>query len=178
MTIDLNDLSTKELNALISQAKKQKTRLAKRKPIAAVRRQITAAAELAGYTVSELFGTAAKSGKPAKQAKPTKKASSRKGKKLGKVAPKYRNPANRTETWTGRGKQPRWLAAEVANGKTVESFLIDKSSARKAPARKTAAKKTKARKVTAKKATAKKAGAKKTKAKKARAKKTSARKAK
>jgi DNA-binding protein H-NS len=28
-----------------------------------------------------------------------------------KVFPKYRNPKNRSETWTGRGKQPRWLVA-------------------------------------------------------------------
>lgn len=39
------------------------------------------------------------------------------------VAPKYRNPAT-NETWTGRGKQPRWLAAELASGKTLESFAI------------------------------------------------------
>ena len=43
-----------------------------------------------------------------------------------KVAPKYRNPANPKETWTGRGKQPRWLAAATAKGKKVEDFLIKK----------------------------------------------------
>ena len=36
------------------------------------------------------------------------------------------NPANKDETWTGRGKQPRWLAAQVAKGKKVEDFLIKK----------------------------------------------------
>ena len=39
------------------------------------------------------------------------------------VAPKYRNNAT-GETWTGRGKMPRWMSAEVAQGKTKESFLI------------------------------------------------------
>lgn len=29
------------------------------------------------------------------------------------IAPKYRNPGNANETWTGRGKQPNWLAAIV-----------------------------------------------------------------
>lgn len=40
------------------------------------------------------------------------------------VEPRYRNPANEEETWTGRGKQPRWLANEIAKGKTLEEFLI------------------------------------------------------
>ena len=43
---------------------------------------------------------------------------------LGKVAPKYRNPANASETWAGRGKQPKWLAAETAKGRKLEDFLI------------------------------------------------------
>ena len=36
----------------------------------------------------------------------------------GKVAPKYRNPAN-GETWTGRGKAPKWI-----EGRDRSSFLI------------------------------------------------------
>ena len=43
-----------------------------------------------------------------------------------KVAPKYRNPKNRSETWAGRGAMPRWMAAEIKVGKKRESFLIDK----------------------------------------------------
>lgn len=39
------------------------------------------------------------------------------------VAPKYRDDAT-GETWTGRGKMPRWMAAKVAQGLTKESFLI------------------------------------------------------
>jgi DNA-binding protein H-NS len=49
---------------------------------------------------------------------------STKGRSLGKVAPKYRNPANTKETWAGRGKQPRWLSAETAKGRKLEEFLI------------------------------------------------------
>ena len=40
------------------------------------------------------------------------------------VAPKYRDPQNPDNTWTGRGKQPRWLAAAIAAGKSKASFLI------------------------------------------------------
>ena len=48
-------------------------------------------------------------------------ASSRRG---GKVAPKYRNPDNHAETWTGRGMKPRWLQALVSAGREVSEFLI------------------------------------------------------
>ena len=40
------------------------------------------------------------------------------------VAPKYRNPASPTETWSGRGKYPRWLGALLAQGKKLEDFKI------------------------------------------------------
>jgi DNA-binding protein H-NS len=42
----------------------------------------------------------------------------------GPVAPKYRNPENRTETWAGRGLKPRWLAAAIKGGKTLDDFLV------------------------------------------------------
>ena len=38
-----------------------------------------------------------------------------------KVAPKYRNDAT-GDTWTGRGKAPRWL-----DGQNRENFLIEKA---------------------------------------------------
>ena len=41
-----------------------------------------------------------------------------------KVSPKFRNPKNRAETWAGRGKQPRWLAAQLRSGKKLEDFRI------------------------------------------------------
>lgn len=40
------------------------------------------------------------------------------------VAPRYRNPDDANETWTGRGKQPRWLAAKLAAGSSLDDFLI------------------------------------------------------
>lgn len=42
------------------------------------------------------------------------------------VYPKYRNPADSTETWTGRGKQPKWLRAQLISGKKLSDFAIDK----------------------------------------------------
>jgi DNA-binding protein H-NS len=41
------------------------------------------------------------------------------------VCPKYRNPADPSETWAGRGKRPRWLATRLKSGKRIEDFRID-----------------------------------------------------
>jgi DNA-binding protein H-NS len=41
-----------------------------------------------------------------------------------RVLPKYRNPDTPSQTWSGRGKQPRWLTAQLRSGKRVEDFLI------------------------------------------------------
>ncbi len=43
--------------------------------------------------------------------------------KASKVAAKYRNQAT-VETWSGRGLQPKWLKAAVANGAKLEDFSI------------------------------------------------------
>ena len=40
--------------------------------------------------------------------------------------PKYRDPAKPENTWAGRGKRPHWLEREIAAGKKLEDFLIDK----------------------------------------------------
>ena len=41
-----------------------------------------------------------------------------------KVHPKYRNPERPSETWSGRGKQPRWVNAHLSSGRKVEDLLI------------------------------------------------------
>lgn len=41
-----------------------------------------------------------------------------------KVFPKYRNPERPSETWSGRGKQPRWVAAQLGSGKKFDDLLI------------------------------------------------------
>ena len=60
-----------------------------------------------GITLEELFEEPNKSSKVAK-----------------KAAVKYRNPNNENETWTGRGKQPRWLLSQLQNGAKLEDFLV------------------------------------------------------
>jgi DNA-binding protein H-NS len=43
-----------------------------------------------------------------------------------KVHPKYRNPDSPSETWSGRGKQPRWVGAQLKSGKKVDDLLISR----------------------------------------------------
>src|SRR3981189_2377783 len=63
-----------------------------------------------------------------------------------KVAPKYRNPKDPSETWAGRGAMPRWMAAEVKKGKKREHFAINKFAGKaKRKAGKTSGRKPKAR---------------------------------
>ena len=44
-----------------------------------------------------------------------------------KVAPKYRNPHNRSETWAGRGATPRWLRTLLKSGHKLEEYAIAKT---------------------------------------------------
>jgi DNA-binding protein H-NS len=41
-----------------------------------------------------------------------------------KVLPKYQNPERPSETWSGRGKQPRWFGAHLRTGKKVDDLLV------------------------------------------------------
>jgi DNA-binding protein H-NS len=47
------------------------------------------------------------------------------------VVPKYRNPLNPSETWSGRGKKPRWLRPQLRAGRKLDDFLIDRASGKK-----------------------------------------------
>ncbi len=40
------------------------------------------------------------------------------------VAVKYRDPANPANTWTGRGRKPKWIEAKLAAGTTLESLAV------------------------------------------------------
>ncbi len=105
MSIDLSEYTAEQLDALIAAANDQKRRR-QRAMISEVRRKVAALAKSEGYSIEELFG----SGKAARSG--------------AKVAPKYRNPANAEQTWSGRGKRPKWLEAAIAGGKKIEDFRI------------------------------------------------------
>jgi DNA-binding protein H-NS len=50
---------------------------------------------------------------------------SRQRQKYPRVYPKYQNPSAPEETWSGRGKQPRWLVSALQAGGKIEDFKIE-----------------------------------------------------
>lgn len=88
--------------------------------------KIVIMAKEAGLTAADI-NKALSAGKPAKAGKAPR--ASKKGALAGKkVAPKYRNPANAEQTWTGRGVSPAWVQALKAAG-TLDSALIAQAPA-------------------------------------------------
>ena len=75
-----------------------------------LKRKLEELAAQSGFNVNELFGA---------------RTSSLKG---SKVAVKFRNPKDDTQTWTGRGRKPRWLVAALDAGNTVEECRIGRST--------------------------------------------------
>jgi DNA-binding protein H-NS len=59
---------------------------------------------------------------PARNGRPAKPTNERR--RYPQVSPKYRNPFVPGETWSGRGKRPRWLVAALKAGGRIEDFAI------------------------------------------------------
>ena len=108
MKPDISDLSVEDLKRLQAEAE---ALIASKKDqaIEDAYNQIIAIAENVGYSVEELLELGEQ-----KRKKTTRKA----------VEPRYRNKNDGSETWTGRGKQPRWLVAEIEKGAKLADFLI------------------------------------------------------
>ena len=70
-------------------------------------------------------------GRPLDRADAPAKDTPRARRKYPRVFPKYRNPEEPSETWSGRGKQPRWLAAALKTGHSIEEFVIGRAEAHK-----------------------------------------------
>jgi DNA-binding protein H-NS len=51
-------------------------------------------------------------------------AETAKKKQKRKAQVKYQNPHNHAETWTGRGRPPKWLADFVEQGHKIEDFGV------------------------------------------------------
>lgn len=46
------------------------------------------------------------------------------GRARAAVRARYANPADRSQTWTGRGRKPRWFTEALASGRTKQSMEI------------------------------------------------------
>lgn len=104
MSMDLNTLSLKELKELQAQVAKAVASFEDRKKKEALIELEEKAREM-GFSLAELTGTAVT-------------------RKRAPAAAKYANPADTSETWSGRGRKPRWFEAAMKSGKSADDMAI------------------------------------------------------
>ena len=104
MIPDLNSMSLKELKDLQGQVAKAIAGFEERKKRAALAELEEKAREL-GFSLAELTGATT----------PRKRAP---------ASAKYANPADKSDTWSGRGRKPRWFIEGLASGKSPEDMAI------------------------------------------------------
>lgn len=101
---DLNSMSLADLKKLQKEVTKAVDTYSERERKAALA-EAEALVRERGFTLSELVGEMS--------AKPRKA-----------VAAKYANPADPSDTWSGRGRKPRWVVAALEAGKSMEDLAI------------------------------------------------------
>ena len=104
MANNIDDLSLVELKDLRSRVDRAIAGYEDRKKREALS-ELEDTARKMGYSLAELTGTQTV-------------------RKRKSVAPKYANPADLTDTWTGRGRKPRWVQAALDAGKSMDDLLI------------------------------------------------------
>ena len=102
--MDLSNLSSAELRDL---QEKIKTELKQRESQdrAKAREQILAIAQSVGMPVKDLIASGIRA-------------------KSGTVAPRYRNPADASQQWTGRGRQPKWVKQWLDAGNAIDGLRL------------------------------------------------------
>ncbi|ULU27308.1 H-NS family nucleoid-associated regulatory protein [Dyella terrae] len=108
MAVDIKNLNHNQLNDLISKAQSRQHELRKEK-VSKLREKIHALIKAEGFSVEDIFGSA-RAGKARRSG--------------GTVAPKYRNPADPEQMWSGRGKRPRWFNDALKAGKKEKDLAI------------------------------------------------------
>lgn len=102
--MDITTLSIPELKTLLAQIPKEIERRQKEEKVRLLK-DIESIAAKHGFALSDLLDNA-----PEKERKP--------------VAVKYRHPSNVEFTWTGRGRQPKWVAEFLQGGGSLEQLLV------------------------------------------------------
>ena len=104
MTVDINSLSLKELKDLQSQVAKAIASFEDRKKKEALA-ELEEIARAKGFSLAELTGLTVT-------------------RKRAPATAKYANPADSSDTWSGRGRKPRWFVAALAAGKAPEDLAL------------------------------------------------------
>ncbi|GAA0905522.1 H-NS histone family protein [Luteibacter anthropi] len=108
MAVDIKNLNHNQLTDLIAKAQARQGELSKERT-SKVREQIQAILKKEGVTLDDVFPS--RGGAKSKRAGTT-------------VAAKFRDPANPENTWSGRGKRPRWFNDALKAGKKEKDLLI------------------------------------------------------
>ena len=108
---NIGTMSETELRELLQSAQDALDRLVAKRARATLKEAKRMAAEV-GYEITFVKTGKTDGGKTKSQASRTK------------VLPKYRNPENADETWSGRGRQPKWVQAALAAGETLPALAI------------------------------------------------------
>lgn len=105
--VDLSNYNLSELKGLQAEIEKE-IKARQQQDVTKAREQILAIAQGLDVSVEELLANGGK-----------------KSKSSGKKAKvQYQNPADSAQTWTGRGRQPRWIAEGLASGKSLDDFRV------------------------------------------------------
>jgi len=115
MVFDLKSMTAKDLTKLKKDVSKALATAETRMRKEALKAAEKAAAKF-GYSLVEL------SDEKKPKAKAKKKPA--KGKAKAKVKPKYRNPADPEQTWSGRGRRPLWINAALNDGADISDLEI------------------------------------------------------
>ena len=107
MAFNLQKMTRAELEALRKDVDSAIIDLRKKEKKDALEAAQKAAAEF-GFSLDELTG----------------KKSGRVPAKGGAAEPKFMNPDNPSQTWTGKGRQPNWYKTAIDSGKSSDDLLI------------------------------------------------------
>jgi DNA-binding protein H-NS len=105
---DLSNYNLSELKRLQHDIEKEIENRRQRE-VKLAREQILMIAQDMGLSVEELLASVVK--KPAAD-------------KTDKIQRQYMNPVDSSQTWSGRGRQPKWIVDGLAKGKTLDDFRI------------------------------------------------------
>lgn len=118
MKTDLKQMTRKQLEKLRADVDAALKALEAKDKKAALK-AAEAAAKAHGFSLDQLTGKAPAEKPAPRPARPKRNSDGR-----AKVAPKYRNPNNPDETWSGRGRAPGWMAAHLDAGGQKEDLAI------------------------------------------------------
>ena len=108
--MDLSNMSLGDLRNLEEQIK-QEMKKREHQEVQKAREQIIAIAQSVGVPLKDLISSSGRGSKSANAG-------------TGTVAVRFRNPADNSQQWTGRGRQPKWVKEWVEGGNSLDKLRV------------------------------------------------------